>query len=238
LKKNQYEYINYIDISSVKDEKINTVQNILSDFPSRAKRIVKKYDILYSTVRPNLKGYTLIYSDINNCIASTGFVVITSNNDINPIYLYTIIKNNKVNEYLIKNATGTKYPAVDPSIFLTIKIKIPKNKQLIKDLEPTFDEIEKLQEEVKEAETLYNQLIKELSDEAIPHNHNTLLTEANVEAIKNTTITPSVSCIDTSTKSSCTVASLKEQCKSLGLKGYSKMNKADLIKLLQETDNP
>jgi len=234
LKKNQYEYINYIDISSVKDEKINTVQNILSDFPSRAKRIVKKYDILYSTVRPNLKGYTLIYSDINNCIASTGFVVITSNNDINPIYLYTIIKNNKINEYLIKNATGTKYPAVDPSIFLTIKIKIPKNKQLINDLEPTFDEIEKLQGEVKEAETLYNQLINELSDEAIPHNPNTLLTEANVEAIKNTTITPDGS----STKSSCTVASLKEQCKSLGLKGYSKMNKADLIKLLQETDNP
>ena len=168
LKKNQYEYINYIDISSVKDEKINSVQNILSNFPSRAKRIVKKYDILYSTVRPNLKGYTLLYSDINNCIASTGFVVITANLDINPIYLYTLIKDNKVNEYLIKNATGSSYPAVDPNIFLTIKIKIPKNKQLIKDLKPTFDEIEKLLTEVKEAEILYNKLIKELSEEAIP----------------------------------------------------------------------
>ena len=49
-----------------------------------------------------------------------------------------------------------------------IKIKIPKNKQLIQDLEPTFDEIEKLQGEVKEAEMLYNKLIKDLSDEAIP----------------------------------------------------------------------
>ena len=49
-----------------------------------------------------------------------------------------------------------------------IKIKIPKNKQLIQDLELTFDEIEKLLTEVKEAEILYNKLIKELSEEAIP----------------------------------------------------------------------
>jgi type I restriction enzyme S subunit len=244
LKKNQYEYINYIDISSVKDEKINSVQNILSNFPSRAKRIVKKYDILYSTVRPNLKGYALLYSNIDNCIASTGFVVITPNIDINPIYLYTLIKDNKVNEYLIKNATGSSYPAVDPKIFLTIKIKIPKNKQLIKDLEPTFNEIEKLQEEVKEAETLYNQLIKELSAEAIPRDPDTQLTEANVETIKNTSGTPSTTSTSSSLSSSLsslsstTVASLKEQCKSLGLKGYSKMNKADLIKLIQENCVP
>ena len=233
LKKNQYQYINYIDISSVKDEKINSVQNILSNFPSRAKRIVKKYDILYSTVRPNLKGYILLYSDINNCIASTGFVVITANIDINPIYLYTLIKDNKVNEYLIKNATGTKYPAVDPKIFLSIKIKIPKNKQHIQDLQPTFDEIEKLQGEVKEAETLYDQLIKELSEEAIPSQPHHL-TYANVNAIKNNKA-PSVPSVKST---SSTVSSLKEQCKLLGLKGYSKKNKAELIKLIQEMNDP
>jgi len=182
----------------------------------------------------------LLYSNINNCIASTGFVVITPNIDINPIYLYTLIKDNKVNEYLIKNATGSSYPAVDPKIFLTIKIKIPKNTQHIKDLEPTFNEIEKLQEEVKEAETLYIQLIKDLSAEAIPHNPDTQLTEANVETIKNTSGTPSTQSTSSSSSSlsSTTVASLKEQCKSLGLKGYSKMNKEDLIKLIQENCVP
>ena len=260
LKKNQYEYINYIDISSVKDEKINSVQNILSNFPSRAKRIVKKYDILYSTVRPNLKGYALLYSDINNCIASTGFVVITPNIDINPIYLYTLIKDNKVNEYLIKNATGSTYPAVDPNIFLTIKIKIPKNKQLIKDLEPTFDEIEKLQGEVKEAETLYNQLIKELSEEAMPvpatNTSVTSTTSATSTNTANTTNTvniqeltntgsdsienniPSSQSSTSSTSSTSSIKSLHEQCKSLGIKGYSKYrnveDKDKLLKLIAE----
>ena len=51
-----------------------------------------------------------------------------------------------------------------------LKIKIPKNKKLIKELEPIFQEIEKLQTEMKEADTQYKQLIKELSEEAIPTN--------------------------------------------------------------------
>jgi restriction endonuclease S subunit len=156
-----------------------------------------------------------------------------------------IVTNNYIGEFLLSqknyiydNCThGTAQLHIDIDNLMKIKIPIPSI-ELQLDIEPIFDEIEKLQEEVKEAETLYNQLIKELSDEAIPHNPNTLLTEANVEAIKSTTITPCGSCVDTSTKSSCTVASLREQCKSMGLKGYSKMNKADLIKLLQETDDP
>ena len=55
----------------------------------------------------------------------------------------------------------------------TFKLKIPKNKQLIKDFDPLFQQIEKLQTELKEADTLYKKLIKELSEEAIPPNKQT-----------------------------------------------------------------
>jgi DNA anti-recombination protein RmuC len=51
-----------------------------------------------------------------------------------------------------------------------MKIKLPKNKQLIKDFDPLFQQIETLQTELKEAEELYKKLIKELSEEAIPSN--------------------------------------------------------------------
>jgi len=49
------------------------------------------------------------------------------------------------------------------------KIHIPKNKKLIEDMEPLFKEIETLQNDVKKAEELYKQLIKKLSQEAIPN---------------------------------------------------------------------
>jgi restriction endonuclease S subunit len=167
LKNKQFTQINYIDIGSVKEEIINNIQIFTDIFPSRAKRIIKKNDILFSTVRPNLKGYTFINNNIENCVASSGFAVIRCK-QINPKYIYSLIKDDKIIDYLMLNSTGTKYPAVNPSVFEKIKIKIPKNKLLIQDLESTFQQIETLQHEVKIAEELYKQLIQDLSQEAIP----------------------------------------------------------------------
>ena len=79
---------------------------------------------------------------------------------------------------------------------------------------------------MKEAEILYKQFIKELAEEAIPST--ATLTEEN---IKNNTETDSKT---SSVSSSSSVKELKEQCKSLGIKGYSKCKKAELIKLLED----
>lgn len=121
-----------------------------------------------------------------------------------------------------------------------IKIKIPKNKQHIQDLETTFDEIEKLQGEVKEAETLYNNLIKELSDEAMPKTSEIKeLTKENVDTFEEITEVkeekvPSIkSSVASSVASGTSIKSLKEQCKSLGIKGYSNKKKEELIKLIE-----
>ena len=169
LKKNQFSQINYIDISSVKEGKINNIQLLNDNFPSRAQRIIKKNDILFSTVRPNLKGYTFINEEIKNGIATSGFAVIRSKT-IHPKYIYSLLTDDSIITFLMKNSTGTSYPAVNSSVFEKIKIKIPKNKKLIKDIEPLFQEIEKLQSEMKEAELQYKKLIKELSEEANPSN--------------------------------------------------------------------
>ena len=48
-----------------------------------------------------------------------------------------------------------------------LKISIPKDKSLITALEPKFEEIEKLQDEVKQAEALYKQYLDELATAAI-----------------------------------------------------------------------
>jgi type I restriction enzyme S subunit len=174
IKQNQYKEISYIDIGSIKNECINDIKNFTEKFPSRAKRLINKYDILFSTVRPNLKGYTIINQNILNGVASTGFAVIRSK-ILNPYYIYNLLTTDKVIQFLIDNCTGTKYPAVNPIVFNQIKIKIPKNKQLISDLEPTFQEIERLQNEVRTAEELYKQYIKELAQEAIPPQFNEMI---------------------------------------------------------------
>jgi type I restriction enzyme S subunit len=202
------------------------------------KYIVKNGDIIFSQVG-NVGSMCKYIENTNGYNKRNAFRLRGINFNQNYLYYYLLSDNFK--NKIFSNGSIVKFIKI-PEL-RSIKILIPKNTQYIKDLEPTFNEIEKLQEEVKEAETLYNQLIKELSAEAIPRDPDTQLTEANVETIKNTSGTPSTPSTPStqstsSSLSSTTVASLKEQCKSLGLKGYSKMNKAGLIKLIQENCVP
>ena len=150
-------------------------------------------------------------------------------NIVTNYYIGEILLNQK--KYIYDNCThGTAQKHININNLLKMKIKIPKDKKLIQDLEPTFQEIEKLNDELKEAEILYKQFIKELAEEAIPST--ATLTEEN---IKNNTETDSkTSSVKSSVSSSSSVKELKEQCKSLGIKGYSKCKKAELIKLLED----
>jgi restriction endonuclease S subunit len=127
MKSGQYTEINYIDIASVKGGNILELQKLSNDFPSRAKRIVKKGDILYSSVRPNLKGYVYISDDIQNGIASTGFadIRVKEPNTILSKYLYYIMTSDYISEDLISKAKGAQYPAVSFDDFETIKIPVP-----------------------------------------------------------------------------------------------------------------
>ena len=127
MKLGQYTEINYIDISSVKGGEILELQKLTNDFPSRAKRIIKKGDILYSSVRPNLKGYVYISNDIHNGIASTGFanIRVKDTNIILSKYLYYIMTCDYINNNLISKAKGAQYPAVSFDDFENLKIPIP-----------------------------------------------------------------------------------------------------------------
>ena len=75
--------------------------------------------------------------------------------------------NNK--EKIFNAGNGSAQKVISKTALSKIKIKIPKNKQLIQDLEQTFNQIETLQTEVKKAEELYKKYIKDLSEEAIPN---------------------------------------------------------------------
>jgi len=70
--------IEYVDIASVTPGQINeTTLYEFSEAPSRARRIVRHGDIIWSCVRPNRRSYAVIWQPASNLIVSTGFAVIT-----------------------------------------------------------------------------------------------------------------------------------------------------------------
>ena len=84
-------------------------------------------------------------------------------------FIYYLLKLNKNNIMDLANFS-VKIGHIQYGKLAKLKIKIPKNKQLVTDMESTFQEIETLQMEIKSAEELYKQYIQELSNEAKPSN--------------------------------------------------------------------
>ena len=73
-----HEEILYVDISSVdKGKLVETTKYDIKKAPSRAKRIVKNGDIIWSMVRPNRRSFLLILDPQKNLVVSTGFAVIS-----------------------------------------------------------------------------------------------------------------------------------------------------------------
>lgn len=79
--KDNWDFINYLDTSSITAGTINEIQYILPSeekLPSRARRILRKDDVVFSTVRPNQLHYGIISNPKPNMLGSTGFTVIRS----------------------------------------------------------------------------------------------------------------------------------------------------------------
>ena len=73
------EYLSYIDIASVDQERKQVVgqQRVLgAEAPSRARQLVEQGDVLVSTVRPNLNAVAFVGSEHQGATASTGFSVL------------------------------------------------------------------------------------------------------------------------------------------------------------------
>lgn len=119
----------YIDISSVENGtgKIDFSNKIKgSDAPSRAKRAVKKGDILFSTVRPNLKAYGYVErEDCDYCIASTGFAVISAKTMVLSKYVYYMLYSEPVQTQLASMMGKGAYPSVNQKDVSQIQIPLP-----------------------------------------------------------------------------------------------------------------
>lgn len=119
----------YIDISSVENGtgKIDFSNKIKgSDAPSRAKRAVKKGDILFSTVRPNLKAYGYVErEDCDCCIASTGFAVISAKTMVLSKYVYYMLYSEPVQTQLASMMGKGAYPSVTQKDVSQIQIPLP-----------------------------------------------------------------------------------------------------------------
>jgi type I restriction enzyme S subunit len=130
-KDSSLEEILYLDTGSVTEGRYDLPEKLnISEAPSRAKRIVKHNDLIYSTVRPNQKHYALIKEPQENLIVSTGFCVLTPKK-VNPEFLYYSLTTSVMTGYLHTVAEGstTTYPSIKPSVLEELELGLPPLKE-------------------------------------------------------------------------------------------------------------
>ena len=121
-----YEF-NYIALEQVDIGRLcgHTVETFRTA-PSRARRVLRRGDIIMSTVRPNLKSHLFFRDQITNAVCSTGFAVIRSNPNLSdPGFLFAHLLAHVVNSQVKKMLAGSNYPAITSRDVQTIEIPCP-----------------------------------------------------------------------------------------------------------------
>jgi len=122
------EYFTYVDVAAVDNrEKIIVGARAVvgSEAPSRAKKLIKRGDILVSTVRPNLNAVALVPSWLDGQVASTGFCVLRATKLAIPEYLYFYVRSRRFVDGLVNLVAGAMYPAVSDSQVLDQRLPLP-----------------------------------------------------------------------------------------------------------------
>ena len=130
--KEAWEYVNYLDTSSITDGFIADVQHIVPSsekLPSRARRKVAAGDVLFSTVRPNQKHFGIISDPLPNMLASTGFADIRSKSPLvcNELIYLCLTEGDFIEkmQQLAEQSTST-FPSIKPSDLGACQIPCPK----------------------------------------------------------------------------------------------------------------
>ncbi|MDK0624326.1 restriction endonuclease subunit S [Clostridium perfringens] len=165
--------VNYIDIESVSTGKINNIkQMIFSQAPSRARRVVKKNDVIMSTVRPYLKAFVKVKSSLNNLVCSTGFAVLEVNEGVNSEFVYQSILSNYFIEQIKNKMVGSNYPAVNSDDVKESKLILPsiQEQEKIAEILSTVDEqIENTEKLIQKNQELKKGLMQQLLTKGIGH---------------------------------------------------------------------
>ena len=119
----------YIDVTAINKE-VGCVANARvlapTDAPSRARKLVRKGDVLYSCVRPYLMNIAVIESDIvPSPIASTAFAVLNGFGLILPRYLWVAFRSPLMVECVETKMRGQAYTAINDSDFAMLPLPLP-----------------------------------------------------------------------------------------------------------------
>lgn len=118
----------YIDIGNVDSNgNITALQAMkFGNAPSRARRVVRRGDVVVSTVRTYLRAIAAVEEEDPRLIASTGFAVVRPNpRRVHPGFMRHWLRSDPVVDEVCARSVGISYPATNASEVGSIPVVLP-----------------------------------------------------------------------------------------------------------------
>ena len=164
--------INYVDIDSIDNKKFvigEIKRRKVAELSSRARRILKKDYIVYSTVRPYLKNIAIIEKDLENFIGSTGFLVFKAFQVLNK-YVFNFLLNPILNKTYEDRMVGFNSPSITNETFENTLFPLPPleiQERIVSKLDELMQFCNQLETSVKESQKINEQLLQQVLREAL-----------------------------------------------------------------------
>lgn len=144
----------YIDVSSIDNVNGIIIKDLAQlspvEAPSRARKIVKRDSLIYSTVRPYLLNIAIIDRDFENePIVSTAFAVLNTLAGTETKYLFHVLRSDTFTLFVEKQMIGLAYPAINDGKLMQGIITIPpleEQKAIVETVDRLFKEVEQLEQ--------------------------------------------------------------------------------------------
>lgn len=200
---------NYIEVSGIDSDKgvINSTELLAAEnAPSRARKIVKKGTLIYSTVRPYLKNICVVDRDFSpEPIASTAFAVLHPFQSMPGKYFFYYFRSPTFVKYVESVQIGVAYPAINDKQFFGGLVPLPPLAEQhrivakVDELMTLCDELEKQEtDHLKSHQVLVETLLGTLTQAGNAHEFQTawsrlaqyfddiFTTEASIDQLKQT----------------------------------------------------
>ena len=133
-----------------------------SEAPSRARKVMRKGDVLVSTVRPERRTVGVVDPSLDGGICSTGFAVLRPY-QIDSYVLARLLQSDFVTAQILRNNVGIAYPAIDEECLTDLLLPIDVHG--LEKLTPLGREVVGRQDEARIAEHRFSREYERVTQE-------------------------------------------------------------------------
>ena len=138
------------------------------ELSSRARRVLKKGQILYSLVRPYLHNLAIVEDEKPNYIGSTGFAVFDCLCVENK-YVFWLLLSKYIEDIYLEYMDGFNSPSITHDQFKSTIIPVPpfaEQKAIVEKVETLMQKCQALEQEIKNSEANAQMLMQAVLKEA------------------------------------------------------------------------